>query len=235
MHQKTDMSKPVIRIGVVSDVVCPWCYIGKRRLEGAIKALENKFDFEVAYYPFELDPEAPAEGREHKTHLVNKFGGEERYNQLTDQVTRVAATEGVTFNYDKQFVSPNTRNAHRLIQLAKDDNKQLALVEALFKAYFTDGIDLSKKENLIKVAVLAGLDEKKTEQFLNSDTGTVEVAMAEQELQRLGITGVPFYIIEDKYGVSGAQPTEAFIKAFEDIGREISSTGEACTVDGKNC
>jgi len=231
------MSKPLIRIGVVSDVVCPWCYIGKRRLESAIEALRDKFDFDVAYYPFELDPEAPLDGRDHKQHLVKKFGGEDRYEQLTGHVTQVATGEGLTFNYNKQKVSPNTRDAHRLIQLAKEDDRQLALVEALFKAYFTDGVDLSKKENLKRVAVDAGMDAEKVELFLNSDTGITEVAIAEQELQRLGITGVPFYIIEDKYGVSGAQATETFIKAFEDIVKEkqVTATGETCSADGKNC
>jgi predicted DsbA family dithiol-disulfide isomerase len=232
---KMIMSKPVIKIGVVSDVVCPWCYIGKRRLERAINALGDKFDFDIAYYPFELDPEAPTNGRDQKEHLIKKFGSESQYDKLTGNVTRVAEAEGLTFDYNTQKVSPNTRNAHRLIQLAKDDGKQAELVEALFKAYFTDGIDLSKNENLIDVAVSAGLDKNKVEQFLESNTGVTEVVMAEQELQRLGISGVPFYIIEDKYGVSGAQPAETFIKAFEDIGKEITAGGEACNVDAKNC
>lgn len=229
--------KPKIKIGVVSDVVCPWCYIGKRRLEKAMHELSDKFDFEVEYFPFELNPQIPATGLNQKEYLAKKFGSEERYQQITGNVTTTAAREGLKFDFASQNVSPNTRNAHRLIQLAKEDNNHVALVEALFKAYFTDGTDLSKNENLVKIAEQAGMDSAKVEQFLQSDTGIVEIEMAERELQQIGISGVPFYIINNKYGISGAQPSESFIKAFEEIATAPITTdgGEACDVDGTNC
>lgn len=230
------MTKPTIKIGVISDIVCPWCYIGKRRLEKAMHKLSDRFDFEVEYFPFELNPQMPAAGLDQKEYLTKKFGGENRYSQLTSHVTEVASQEGLTFDYTSQKRSPNTRNSHRLIQFAKEDGKHLILVEALFKAYFTDGIDLSSNENLLDIAERAGLDKKKVEQLLNSTTGIVEVEMAEQELQRLGITGVPFYIVNDKYGISGAQQSEAFIKAFEEIVPSTDLvTDQACDVDGTNC
>lgn len=211
------MEKPIIKIAVVSDVVCPWCYIGKRRLEKALHAASDRFEFEVEYLPFELNPGMPPEGASQKEYLTSKFGGEERYEQLTAQVTKVAAGEGITFHYDKQEVSPNTRDAHRLIQFAREDNLQEQVVEALYKAYFTDGVDLSRKENLLKVAVSAGMEEEKVRLFLDSDTGAVAVEIAEKELQQLGISGVPFFIINNKYGISGAQPVEAFIKTFDEV------------------
>lgn len=213
------MSKTTIRVSVVSDVVCPWCYIGKRRLERAVDQLRDKFDFDIEYLPFELNPQIPESGLEQKSYLTDKFGGENRYEQLTKHVTNIASQEGLTFDYERQKVSPNTRRAHRLIQLAKAEGKQLAVVEAFFKAHFTDGIDLSKQENLIAIASDAGVDPQQVENLLNSDEGAAEVEGMERQLQQLGITGVPFYIIDNKYGLSGAQPSEVFVKAFEEAGQ----------------
>jgi predicted DsbA family dithiol-disulfide isomerase len=229
------MNKPVIKIGVVSDVVCPWCYIGKRRLEKAMDKLSEKFDFEIEYFPYELNPQMPAEGLDQKDYLIKKFGGETRFQQLTGHVTDVAAQEGLKFDYTSQKISPNTRAAHRLIQLAKEDGLQLPMVEAMFKAYFSDGVDLSKQENLVAIASQAGMDRSKAELFLQSTTGVAEVEMAEVELQKLGISGVPFYIIDNKYGISGAQAPETFMKAFEEIGANVTSQGEACDIEAQNC
>lgn len=229
------MSKPKIKIDVVSDVVCPWCYIGKRRLEKAVDQLKDKYEFELEYHPFELNPEMPAGGTDQKTYLTNKFGGSERYEQITNRVTTVAAEEGLNFDFGKQKISPNTREAHRIIQYAKQEGKQVEVKEAFMKAYFEQGVDLSKKENLLTIAVQAGLTHEKVEKLLSTDEGLMEVALAEKEMQKLGITGVPFYIINNKYGVSGAQPSEAFVQAFEDIGAKSELSGEACDVDGKNC
>jgi predicted DsbA family dithiol-disulfide isomerase len=230
------MNKPTIRIGVVSDVVCPWCYIGKRRLEKAMQKLSDRFDFEVEYLPFELNPQMPASGLDQKAYLKNKFGGEERYDQITRHVTAIAAQEGLTFNFQIQKTSPNTRNAHRLVQLAKEYQKHLEITEALFKAYFTEGVDLSKTENLIAIAIQAGLDKEKAELLLQGDTGIAEIEMTERQLQQSGVTGVPFYIVNNKYGISGAQPSESFIKAFEEITSEnVPASGKACDVEKKDC
>jgi predicted DsbA family dithiol-disulfide isomerase len=230
------MTKPKIKVDVVSDVVCPWCYIGKRRLEKAIDTLKDKFDFELEYHPFELNPNTPLSGVNQQEYLTKKFGGgEERYQQLTNHVSQVAAGEGLRFNFTKQLVLPNTRDAHRVIQFAEQEGKQLEAKEAFMKAYFEDGIDLSKKENVIGVAVGAGLTKQHVEQLLSTDEGLAQVAHAEREMQQLGITGVPFYIINNKYGVSGAQPSATFIQAFEDIGSKLELSGEACDVDSKNC
>jgi predicted DsbA family dithiol-disulfide isomerase len=228
------MTKPIIKIAVVSDVVCPWCYIGKRRLEKAVESLSDKFNFEIAYYPFELNPEMPLAGRDQKEYLSKKFGGDSEYAQVTNQITTVAANDGLIFNFDIQTVSPNTRNAHRLILLANEQDKQLSMTEALFKAYFTDGIDLSKKGNLVKIAASVGLDKEMVAAFLDSDTGLTEVAAAESELQRMGISGVPFFIVNDKYGISGAQPVNTFIEAFENIGQELSNE-PSCDVETQKC
>ncbi|MGE0771304.1 MAG: DsbA family oxidoreductase [Cyclobacteriaceae bacterium] len=214
-----------VRVEVVSDVVCPWCYIGKRRLERAMRQLNDKFDFEVHYLPFELNPQMPAEGSSQKDYLSAKFGGEERYKKLTDHVTQIAASEGLAFQFEKQHVSPNTRNAHRLIWLADQHGKQLQMKEALMKAYFTDGVDLAQAKNLIEIAKQQGLPEESLTDFFESEEGVAEVQFAERMNHQRGITSVPFYIINGKYGISGAQPTETFIKVFEEIA-SVSVEGE---------
>lgn len=216
------MTKPKIKVDIVSDVVCPWCYIGKRRIEKAMDTLRDKYDFEVEYHPFELNPQTPTEGVDQKAYLTAKFGGEERYQQLTGNVSRIAAEEGLKFDYNKQKVSPNTRLSHLIIQYAKLESKQPEVKEAFMKAYFEDGIDLSKKENLVMVAVSAGLSKEKVEVLLSNPDGLANIEAAERELQKLGISGVPFYIINNKYGVSGAQASTAFIETFENVVQETA-------------
>lgn len=213
------MNKKKIKVEIVSDVVCPWCYIGKRRLEKAINTLKDTYEFDISYLPFELNPTIPESGLDQKEFLMKKFGGEARYNQITNHVKQVAAEEGLHFNFDKQGISPNTRLPHLLIQFAKQEGKQAEVKEAFMSAYFEKGVDLSKKENLIEVAASAGLERQKVETIIASSEGLKDIEKMETELQKLGVTGVPFYIIENKYGVSGAQPTDVFIQAFENIGK----------------
>jgi predicted DsbA family dithiol-disulfide isomerase len=212
------MNKTKIKIEVVSDVVCPWCYIGKRRLEKAIDQSKDTFDFEIEYLPFELNPAMPKEGRNQKEYLVAKFGSEAQYEKIIGNTTKVAADEGLAFDFSKQHVSPNTRDAHRIIWLAKKENKQTEAKEAFMKAYFEDGVDLSKTENLLNVATQVGLDRAKVEKVLHSEEGLAEVITAEKLSVQRGVSGVPFYIIDGKYGISGAQSSDTFIQAFKEIG-----------------
>jgi predicted DsbA family dithiol-disulfide isomerase len=232
------MNKPTIKIDVVSDVVCPWCYIGKRRLEKAMKALADKVDFDITYHPFELNPQLPETGYDQVAYLTEKFGSSDRYEQLTNQVSQVAASEGLSFQYDKQTTIPNTRRAHALMLLAQQEGKQLALVESLFKAYFTDGVDLTSLENLLQIAEQSGIDKQKAIAVLSNDESLKIIESSEKELQKLGITGVPFYIVNNKYGISGAQASETFIKAFTEMSEEMTSTASSegvCDVDSKDC
>jgi predicted DsbA family dithiol-disulfide isomerase len=225
-----------IKIDIVSDVVCPWCYIGKRRIEKAMTELAGQFEFDVTYLPFELNPQTPKEGFNQKEYLAKKFGGEARYTEITKQVTSAAAEEGLAFDFSKQRMSPNTRDAHRIIRYAKEEGKQLAVKEAFMKAYFEEGVDLTKKENLIAVSEKAGLLPEKVSQLLDSDAGLAEVILAENANHQRGISGVPYYIINNQYGISGAQPSDVFIKALTQIGSEsITTESEACAVDGSDC
>ena len=229
------MSKPTLKIDIVSDVVCPWCYIGKRRLEKALEQLADRFDFELEYHPFELNPAMPPEGANQPQYLTRKFGSQARYEQVTGHVTTVAAGEGLAFHFEKQLTAPNTRNAHRLIELARREGWQLPLVERLFRAYFTDGVDLSKPENLVALAAQAGVDPEKAEKLLAGEEGLREIILAEKELQQLGITGVPFYIIDHRHGISGAQAPETLVEAIERIGLPVAPDGAACNVDSSDC
>lgn len=227
------MQKPVIKIDIVSDVVCPWCYIGKRRLEKAIQLTSSKYTFQLQYHPFELNPNMPLTGLNQKEHLSDKFGGEERYHQITEHTTTVAASEGLVFDFAKQETLPNTRRLHSVIQLADTHGKQLEMVEALFKSYFSDGIDLSNNENIISIATQVGLYKEEVEKYLLRNESMTYILQAEKETKKLGIRGVPFYIINNKYGVSGAQLPETFIAAFEEA--RVSISGEICDLDRNEC
>lgn len=229
------MTKPKIKIDVVSDVVCPWCYIGKRRLEKAIAQVADQVDVELEYHPFELNPDMPQEGRNQKKYLTKKFGSEAKYQQIVNHVTEVAAQEGLAFDFEKQTISPNTRNAHRLIGFAKKHNNQIEMKEALMKAYFEQGLDLTQTETLVSIATELGLDHEATRNFINSKEGLVEVTTAEMQNAQRGISGVPFYIINNKYGVSGAQPSEVFVKALLEISEENISAEKVCDVESTDC
>jgi predicted DsbA family dithiol-disulfide isomerase len=229
------MTKPVIKIDVVSDVVCPWCYIGKRRLEKAMDELKDSIDFEVEYHPFELNPDTPKKAFNHKEYLTKKFGSEARYQQMTNHVVTIAAQEGLKFNFNDRQVSPNTLDAHRLIAFAKNRGKQQEMKEALMNAYFEQGIDLTQNENLVNIAMELGLDGNAVEAFLNTDELAAEVKLEEKLNYQRGISGVPFYIINNKYGVSGAQPKEAFLQVFTEVGSEALVNAEACDIEKKDC
>ena len=218
--EQNTMDKIKIRIDVVSDVVCPWCYIGKRRLENALTRLPDTYEVDVNFLPFELNPDLPKTGTDHKQYLASKFGSMERYDQLTEHVGNVAAGEGLKFDYSKQSVMPNTLDSHRLIQFAKKYNKQAELKEALMKAYFEDGVDLSKLENLVDIATQNGLDKNEVQSFLASGAGADEIKQMELLSQQRGVSGVPFYIINGKYGVSGAQPSDAFVEILTEVAAE---------------
>jgi predicted DsbA family dithiol-disulfide isomerase len=225
-----------IKVDIVSDVVCPWCYIGKRRIEGAMNELADQFEFEVSYLPFELNPQTPKEGFNQKEYLAKKFGSEERYRELTNYVKSTAAEEGLAFDFDKQKRSPNTRDMHRIIWFAKQVGKQLAIKEAFMKAYFEEGVDLTKRENLLAISKSVGLNDEKISSLLDSEEGLAEVILEEQNNIQRGINGVPYYIINNQYGISGAQPKETFIKALTQIGKEsVTAEGEAYAVYDSDC
>ncbi|MFN4147533.1 MAG: DsbA family oxidoreductase [Runella sp.] len=222
------MTKPHLKIAVVSDVVCPWCYIGKRRLEKAVVQLKDTHTFEINYLPFQLSPDTPLEGENTKVRLVEKFGGEERYTQILRKVSDVAAGEGLRFNLENQEISPNTYHLHRLVGFAQRHGKQLEMVEALFKAYFEEAINLANKVEVMALAEKIGLNIHEVAAFLDSDEGKDELEAQLYQNRLMGISGVPYYIINDRYAISGAQPTEVFLEALPDIALKAPIEGQTC-------
>lgn len=217
----------MLTIDVYSDVICPWCFVGKRRMEKGLALAARSAT--VRWHPFELNPDMPREGVERRAYRVRKFGSWERSLGLDAQVGRAFAGEGLAFNPDRMTRTPNTFDAHRLIWLAGERGVQDAVVEALFKAYFTDGRDLSDRATLASVAVEAGLDAREADELLTGDRSAAEVRQWEQQGLRLGISGVPFFVVNSRVALSGAQPPELFLKAFEQAGEAVV-TGEACEV-----
>jgi len=216
----------MLTIDVISDVICPWCFIGKRRLE---KALAGR-PATVRWHPFQLNPDMPREGIERRSYRIKKFGSWERSQGLDAQMTAAGQGEGIAFNFDKMARTPNTLDAHRVIWLAGERGVQDAVVEALFFAYFTDGRDLSDRATLAEIAAEAGLDRAEVDELLAGDMGLDVVRAGEEQARRLGVSGVPFFVVNGRIALSGAQPPELFRQAFEQAGEAVVS-GEVCEVD----
>lgn len=208
-----------LHIDVISDVICPWCFIGKRRMEKAIAALDGQQEVRVRWLPFQLNPTMPKEGISRREYRVKKFGSWERSQELDAQVAAAGAAEGIHFAFDRIERTPNTFDAHRLVWLADKEGIQDAIVEALFRAYFTEGRDISNRQTLIDVVAEAGLDRSKAEAVLNCDEGIEAIKEAEGLSRRHRVDGVPFFIINGKVTLGGAQPPEAFLEAFGEVGR----------------
>ncbi len=201
-------------VDVISDVICPWCFIGKRRLEKAIAALDGQHEVQVHWHPFQLNPAMPKEGISRKEYRTRKFGNWERSLELDAKVIAVGKSEGIDFAFDKIERTPNTVDAHRLIWLADQIGCQDAVVEALFRAYFTDGRNISNRQTLIDVVSEAGLERKAAETMLNGDEGMDVIEKAGQLSRRHQVTGVPFFIINNAITLSGAQESDTFLDAF---------------------
>jgi len=205
----------MITVKVVSDVICPWCYIGKRRLEAALRELPPNKKVSVSWHPFQLNPDMPSTGMNRMEYCTRKFGSWERCEEMFVQISSVGKTVGINFRFDRQQAVPNTFLAHRVIWLAGQEGVQDAVAEALFRAYFCEGVDLSNHSQLLNVCGAAGLMRRKLEALLNSDEGTLQVQAEEHEIKTLGISAVPLFIIDDCVAVSGAQPPHALLDAFE--------------------
>jgi predicted DsbA family dithiol-disulfide isomerase len=208
--------EPAGRIDVISDVICPWCYIGKRHLERALQTLESehKLSFTVAWHPFQLNPDMPAEGADRQKYRLAKFGSAERSRQMDERITEVAASVGIAFHLDKLTRTPNTLKAHRLIRLAGQKGVQDGVVEALFEAYFCNGADLGDDEVLADIARRGGLDHDMALALLQGDEGRREVLAGDQMARNCGIQGVPSFALQGHVLFSGAMPAEEMVDAF---------------------
>ncbi len=206
--------RDVFPIDVVSDVVCPWCFIGKRRLEKAI-AMKPEIPVEVRFRPYFLNPWVPREGISRTEYLTTKFGSVERYNANANRIVGVAAAEGLTYAPDKIKRQPNTIDCHRLILWAEEAGDAARMKQRLMDLYFTEGADLSDREVLVKAAADCGLDADRVRRDLAADADAARVEEAANASKDSGIDGVPFFIFGGVLAVSGAQDASYLASAIE--------------------
>ena len=210
-----------LNIDIVSDVVCPWCYIGKRHVEQAISQWQEKHPdaaVNVRWHPFQLNPDLPLEGTDRKRYLEEKFGGPQRAKEIYARVSAAGRNAGLDLNFDGILKQPNTLAAHALIayaQTANDGAHGNAVTERLFKAYFVDGEFIGDVDVLVAIAVECGLDAEATRAVLSERATLDQIAALDANVRQQGITGVPYFIFNQKLALSGAQPPDVLLDAME--------------------
>jgi predicted DsbA family dithiol-disulfide isomerase len=217
-------TSPALPITIYSDVICPWCYIGKRRFEAALGEPGMPERIDISWRPFELNPDMPSEGMERSAYRAAKFGAE-KARQLDQQMAANGREAGIAFAFDKMKRTPNTRLAHRLIWQAEraGQETQNAVVNRLFEGFFEEGLDIGKKDVLVAIAKDAGLDGKVAKTALEAEHTLEAVLDLEDAGIRMGIRGVPFFLLIDKYAISGAQPPELWHDALPKIAAEFAA------------
>jgi len=219
-----------LQIDVYTDVICPWCWLGKRRLEKALESIPS-LEVDIHYLPYELNPATPQEGIDRVKHLTAKYGG--GIEKMDARIAGFGQEVGLDYHFEKIARIPNTFNAHRVIWLAGKEgvsgfaessatapaspDRQKTVTEALHEAYFRDGKDIGDKKVLVEVASEAGLDREKVEKLLNSEQGVEEVRALEEESYNLGISGVPYFVFGDETALSGAHPVETFVSILKQL------------------
>ena len=234
-----------LKIQIWSDIMCPFCYIGKRRLENAINQFGHQETIEIEWKSFQLDPNFIASEDDNLVeHLAEKYRKDKDWAiEMLENMTQNAANSGLEFHFEKSIMA-NSFNAHRLLHLAKQKQLGSELKELLFKAYFTDGQDVNNKETLKQLGIQVGLHANEIDEVLNSNSFSKEVEEDMLTAQKIGIQGVPFFVFDNKYAVSGAQHVETFVKTLEKVWEEgqfdskitilSSTTGDSCGIDGCN-
>jgi predicted DsbA family dithiol-disulfide isomerase len=207
------MNRQSLRIDVVSDVVCPWCYLGKRRLEHAV-ALVPEVAVSVHWRPYQLDPSVPPEGMSREDYIVGKFGNLAALNEAHQRLTDYGRAEGVDYHFERITRSANTINAHRVVRWASAEGRQEPMVERLFAAYFGEGRDIGEIAVLADIAGEVGLDRTIIAARLGGDDDRAAVAAEIADAYRIGVTGVPTFILAERYGVVGAQSAETLAGAI---------------------
>ena len=225
------MNKTKIKVDIIADVVCPWCYLGEFRFKKAAEELKDKFEFQISLKPFELDPNTPVQGKDLRSYLQSRFGSEEAVEESFDHITGIAADEGLHYDFNKIKTIPNTFKAHRLIWFAGRYGKSIEVADALYKAYFLDGKNVNDTNLLAEIISKFDIREEDVARFFQEAEGTQEVKELEIQARQNGILSVPAFIINNKYLISGAQSTETFKRVIEKIAAEetlISQAAESC-------
>jgi predicted DsbA family dithiol-disulfide isomerase len=227
-----------LRIEIWSDIACPWCYIGKRHLEQALDRFAHRADVEIAWRAFELDPSAPRIRDSSQTYaerIARKYGTQPQQAQLRiDQMVAIAAKDGLEFRFDR--IRPgNTFDAHRLLHLAHERGIQDAVKERVLRAYMTEGQAIGDPEVLLALAREAGLDDQEARDVLDGDRYAAEVRADEALARKLGISGVPFFVLDGRLGVSGAQPAEVLLSALDKAWSELAQPELDAFAEGATC
>jgi len=216
-----------MQIKIISDTVCPWCFIGKRRFERAL-AMRPPENLQVVWEPFQLNPTMPPGGMERKSYLAAKFGGPERAERQNERLRQIGLEEGIEFDFAAIKRTPNTVNSHRLVHFAGLAGRQEPVVEALFRGFFFDGLDLGNLDILTEIGAANGLDGDDLGRYLSGDNDRAHIQALDENARQAGITGVPCYVIDGKFAVSGAQSPEIFHQIFELARQEsVELTGQS--------
>ncbi len=231
--QQVQTTGKKMKVDIWSDVMCPFCYIGKRKFEAALAKFPNGKDIEIEWHSFQLDPDITAQpGKDVYTYLAERKGMTvEQSKQMHKQVVQMAAGEGLQYNFDKAVIA-NSMDAHRISHLAKKHGKGDAIEEQLFHAYFTEGKDISNHDVLLAMTTSLGIPEQEVLDVLKSDKYADAVEADIVRASQIGVRGVPFFILDNKYAVSGAQPSETFLQALTQAWKEYEQANPKLTVVG---
>ncbi|MEX2455202.1 MAG: DsbA family oxidoreductase [Rhodospirillaceae bacterium] len=203
-----------MKIDIIADTICPWCYIGKKRLDRALE-IRPQPDLLVGWRAFQLNPEIPPGGVDRRLYIAQKFGGTDRARSVHDTLARTGTEVGISFDFSAIESTPNTMDSHRLVRFAAEHGMQTPVIDALFAAYLVHGRDIGDRAELAAIAGECGLDRTAVTEYLDSDRD-VETILAEDDLaRRLGVNGVPCFIVDRKYAVSGAQSPEVLVQVFD--------------------
>lgn len=211
-----------VKLDILSDPICPWCYIGKTNLDKALSQVPDH-PFVIEWHPFQLNPDMPVEGMDRRAYLEGKFGGKDGAVKAYAPVVEHAQTAGLTINFDAMERTPNTLNAHRLIHWAGIEQKQTEAVDALFKAYFVDGRDIGDDEVLGDIADSIGMDAAVVQKLLKTDNDIEETKSRDAHSRKMGVTSVPTFIVDNKHAVPGAQPPELWAKVISEIMEQLQT------------
>lgn len=206
----------MVKLDIISDPICPWCYIGKANLDRAI-AETGVNPFQIEWRIFQLNPDMPPEGMDRQQYLEWKFGGPERAQAIYDRIRGAAAEAGLTVAFEKMTRTPNTMDAHRLIRWAHTTGRQTELVSRLFVRYFEEGADISDRDELLAAAEAIGMETDVVARLLASEADRAELAAEDRAAREMGVTGVPTFIVGGKHAVPGAQPPELWAKVIREL------------------
>lgn len=216
----------MVKLDIVSDPICPWCYIGKACLD---KALAERPDhpFEIQWHPFQLNPDMPPEGMDRREYLERKFGGKEGAVKAYAPIAERAEAEGLTINFEAIKRTPNTMDAHRLIHWAGIEGRQMPVAMALFRAYFEEGRDIGDHEVLADIADSVEMDAAVVQKLLASDADREDIAARDKAFREMGITGVPCFIVAGQHAVPGCQPADLWLKVIDELIDQLKDDPQA--------